>query len=64
MTLLAIFLAAYLGVRMADSPIGMLGELRVLCTLPLVLWDAARGRLPTDDDLIRERAKLEEMMRG
>lgn len=63
MTLLAIFLAAYLGVRMADSPVGLLGELRVLVSLPFFLVDLARGRIPTDADIARERTRLEEMHR-
>jgi hypothetical protein len=59
MVLLAIFAAAYLGARMADSPIGMLGELRVLASVPFWLWDVAHGRSCTQADVDRARAELE-----
>jgi hypothetical protein len=57
--LLAIFTAAYLGARMASSPVGMLGELRVLCSIPPFLWDALHGRSCTQADIDRARAELD-----
>lgn len=57
--LLALFAAAYLGARMAGSPVGMLGELRVLCAVPFCLWDMAHGRSCTQADVDRARAELE-----
>lgn len=58
--LLCIFLAAFLGAWCGATV--TVRDLRDLALLPLLLWDAMRGELPTEADVDRERAKLEAMV--
>jgi hypothetical protein len=63
LALFGVFVGAYLGVRVADSPRGVLAELHDLALLPLFLCDLIRHGPVTDADVQRALEELEATLR-